>query len=232
MTYFSPLLRLVQSIACCLLIAAVSPPLAADAPQASWLYRETTGREVKEFEWRRSFRAGQEVISVHEENGTFVNRCDRSGRTLSWEFRQGEATNIDVVRSDNELRISGSFKDRRIDYTRTIDDRPWYQPLSFSLRFFLESGLPETSFWTIRADTLDVVTMRAHKLGIEEIDVAGGRTPAFKVEIRRDGLLSSFWHGTFWFRKDDLQFVRYTGVHGPPGTSETVVQLLSGTRRR
>ncbi len=216
----------------CLLLTVLNRPLAAETPQLSWLYRETTGNKTKEFEWRHSSLSGQEVITVHEEDATFVNRCDPSGRTLFWQFRRKDQADVEAVRHGNRLQISGTLDGRRIDVTRAIDDRPWYQPLSFSLRFFLDSGLPEASFWTIRSDTLEVVTMRAERKGTEEIEVAGRRTPAFKVEVRRDGLLSSFWHGSFWFRKDDLQFVRYAAVHGPPGTGETVVQLQGGLLRR
>lgn len=220
------------TVAGCLLLVVFNRPLAADTPQLSWLYRESTGGEAKEFEWRHSSLAGQEVITVHEEDATFVNRCDPSGRTLSWQFKGKEATDVTAVRHGNTLQIGGTLEGERVDATRAIDDRPWYQPLSFSLRFFLQSGLAEASFWTIRSDTLEVVTMRAKRQGTEEVEVAGRRTPAFKVEVRRDGLLSSFWHGTFWFRKDDLQYVRYAAVHGPPGTGETVVQLQGERRRR
>ncbi len=39
------------------------------------------------------------------------------------------------------------------------------------------------------------------------------------------GMLAALWQAAFWFREDDRIFVRYQGVHGPPGTDETVVQL-------
>lgn len=218
--------------AVCLLLSVGALPLAAATARTAWLYQENTGRQVKKFQWQHASFAGQEVITVHEENGVFVNHCDRTGRTLSWQFRQGESTDIEAVRRGNELKITGTLEGRRIDSTHTLDDRPWYQPLSFSLRFFLAAGVPEASFWTIRSDTLDVVTMQVKRQGADEVDIAGQPVPALKVEIRRAGLFSSLWHGTFWFREADGLFVRYQGVHGPPGTSETVVQLQREMRRR
>lgn len=232
MTYCIPLHRLASAVAGCLLLAAGAMPLAAATARTTWLYQENTGRQVAKFQWQHASLADREVITVHEENGVFVNHCDRTGRTLSWQFRQGESTDIEAVRRGNELKITGTLEGRRIDSTHTLDERPWYQPLSFSLRSFIEAGVSETSFWTIRSDTLDVVTMQAKRQGSDEVEIAGQMVPALKVEIRRAGLFSSLWHGTFWFREADGLFVRYQGVHGPPGTSETVVQLQGEMRRR
>lgn len=231
MTCFTLLHRFAFA-AICLLLSFGAMPLAAATARTAWLYQENTGWQVKKFQWQHASFADREVITVHEENGVFVNHCDRTGRTLSWQFRQGESTDIEAVRRGNELKITGTMEGRRIDSTHTLDERPWYQPLSFSLRFFLAAGVSETSFWTIRSDTLDVVTMQAKRQGADEVEIAGQSVPALKVEIRRAGLFSSLWHGTFWFREADGLFVRYQGVHGPPGTSETVVQLQREMRRR
>ncbi len=77
----------------------------------------------------------------------------------------------------------------------------------------------------IRSDNLEVVEMQAVKGKVEEITVAGRKVRARKVVIRRRGILAALWQAAFWFREDDRIFVRYQGVHGPPGTDETVVQL-------
>lgn len=84
----------------------------------------------------------------------------------------------------------------------------------------------------VRTDSLEVVTMQAEKMGVEVITVAGRQVRARKVEIRREGLLASFWHAAFWFREADHIFVRYQGIHGPPGTHETVVQLMKEFQKR
>ncbi|HSO09404.1 MAG TPA: hypothetical protein VLR45_05405 [Desulfoprunum sp.] len=55
----------------------------------------------------------------------------------------------------------------------TVDDRPWFQPLSFSLGAFLATPQSEVSFWMIRSDNLEVVAMQAAKGEVEEITVAG-----------------------------------------------------------
>jgi hypothetical protein len=198
---------------------------AGTTSDSAFLYLENIGTKVSEFRWSRASAGEQEVITVDEEGATFVNRCDRLGRTLSWQFHQEPGTDIEIVRTGNQLRFAGTLHDKHINRTESIDDRPWYQPLSFSLRSFLDSPQNRISFWTVRSDNLELVAMQAEKRGTEEVMVSGRNIQARKIRIRREGLLASLWHATFWFRENDHLFVRYQAVHGPPGTSETVVQL-------
>ena len=191
-----------------------------------FLYQETTGKKQKNFQWRQDSSGQGEVITVTEENAAFSNHCDRKGNTYAWNFENGSKTSIRVIREGNLLKISGIFSGNSIETTESIDDRPWYQPLSFSLRSFLDTSETRTSFWTIRSDTLEVVAMQAKKGNLDEITVAGKKVLARKVTLSRQGILAAFWQANFWFRESDRIFIRYQGTHGPPGTSETVVHLL------
>ena len=202
-----------------------SDPTGAAFTKQSYLYQENTGDQVKEFRWNRSSSSQEELVTVNEEDKTLVNHCDPAGHTLAWHFQQGAKTDIDVRREGNILKISGILRGEKVERTEPLDDRPWYQPLSFSLREFLNSAESTRSFWMIRSDNLELITIRAEKLGVEEIAVSGRKMTARKVEIRKEGLLASLWHGDYWFRTGDNLFVRYQGVHGPPGTPETLVQL-------
>lgn len=215
-----------------LLFAADGGSVSAASADPVCFYQESTGKAVKDFQWSHATSPQEEVITVNEEGATFVNRCDRTGRTLFWHFRQGRQTEIQVIRDGNLLRISGILQGKKIDTAESIDDRPWYQPLSFSLRSFLYSPAEKISFWMVRTDSLEVASMQAEKKGVEEVAVSGRQMRAQKVEIRREGLLSSFWHAAFWFREADQLFVRYQGIHGPPGTRETVVQLKKELQKR
>jgi hypothetical protein len=180
---------------------------------------------VKYFTWSHLSIGGEEVIEVKEKDAIFVNHCDRFGKTHAWEFQKGSETAGHVVRDGNVMRIAGVSRGKSIDSVQTIDERPWFQALSFSLRSFLDSHETKVSFWTIRSDNLEIVPMQAEKGEFEEIVVAGKKVLAQKVQLRREGFLAAFWQATFWFRKDDRVFVRYQGVHGSPGSDETVVQL-------
>lgn len=198
----------------------------AVATAQSYLYSESSGTQVKEFQWHHRSSALEELVTVEEEGAIFVNHGDRSGQTLAYHFRQGTQTDIHVRREGNLLQVTGILRGEKVERTESIDARPWYQPLSFSLREFLKGDERKRSFWMIRSDTLALVTIQAEKLGVEEVLVSGTRVTARRVEIRKTGFFASLWHGEYWFRTEDDLFVRYQGVHGPPGTPETVVQLI------
>ena len=226
MTFF----KLMASVS--ILLLAVSTGSADAAPaNPVYLYQENTGKSVKNFKWHHLSTGQEEIITLTEEDAVFANHCDRAGRTHAWNFQQGQQTAIRVVRDGNLLKISGLLRGEEIQKDEKIDDRPWYQPLSFSLRSFLDSPETRISFWMIRSDNLQVVVMQAKKEGIEEITVAGKTVRAQKVILSREGLFAAFWQSVFWFREEDRIFVRYQGVHGPPGTSETTVQLLTSIRK-
>jgi len=213
----------------CVSIAAPSSDttqMATHSQHHVFLYQETTGKTLKNFQWRQVSSKQREIITVTEEDATFSNYCDRTGNTYAWNFEKEGNTSIRVTREGNLLKISGIFSGNRIETTETIDNRPWYQPLSFSLRSFLDTSETRTSFWTIRSDTLEVVAMQAKKGDLDEITVAGKKVLARKVTLSRQGILAAFWQANFWFRESDRIFIRYQGTHGPPGTSETVVLLL------
>ena len=200
-------------------------PAGAVNTNQSYLYQERNGVKVKEFLWNRSSSTQEELVTVNEEGATLVNHCDLSGQTLAWHFKQGTLIDIHARREGNLLKLTGILRGERVERTEPLDDRPWYQTLSFSLRGFLSSGEGRRSFWMIRSDNLELVSIQAEKMGIEEVLVLGWKVQAQKVEIRKEGIFASLWHGDYWFRVGDNLFVRYQGVHGPPGTPETLVQL-------
>jgi hypothetical protein len=190
------------------LLLMVSPPATAAPPQPVYLYQETTGGNVKNFGWSRSSSAREEVITVNEEDAAIVSRCDAAGRTYAWTYREGEHSVVHVTRDGIHLNFSGTSQGKPIATTVNVDDRPWFQSLSFSLGAFLATPQSEVSFWMIRSDNLEFVAMQAEKGEVEEITVLGRRVRARKVVIRRLGMLAALWRASFWFREDDRIFVR------------------------
>lgn len=190
-------------------------------------YNETVGEISVPFYWKIEERNQQKIISVQENGKSFFNFCSSDGETWEWQFTDSDKEH-DVIakRVGDELKITGICNGKNCDKTIQLDERPWYQPLSYSLRNFLQSGQKSISFWIIRADTLEVTTMKVEKQGEEEILINEKTIPALKVELRAEGFYSHFWHGTYWYRKSDNLFLMYRSVHGPVGTPETIVQLM------
>ncbi|NOQ46660.1 MAG: hypothetical protein GQ559_08325 [Desulfobulbaceae bacterium] len=197
----------------------------SSATGRSYLYREITGEKSKEFKWELLDKGDEVVITSSSAEGKFVNVCRRDGATLRWHVQQSPDTDIQAERIANTITLRGRFQGKKVDKSIEIDERPWFQSLSFSLRSLTGGDTKALSFWIIRKDTLEFVEMQAKNLGIEPIELAGEEVQAYKMEIRKNGLLSSLWHANYWFRTSDNTFVQYRGTHGLPGTSETRITL-------
>lgn len=196
------------------------------SPQQVVNYTEQVGDSRKTFTWELTEDNTQNIISVTEPEKSYYNVCRNDGSTLEWRLVEPGKHDIRVVRENNRLKLSGTRFGEEIDETIDIDNRPWYQPLSYSLRDFLEKEMEKkTTFWIVRMDTMDVLSLQAEKQGEEVISIEGRDVDTKRIEVRAEGFYSSFWHGTYWYRTSDNLFVRYSSVHGLPGTPETVVEL-------
>ncbi len=203
-----------------------SPAPSSEVPEGIFEYHEIVGEKTIPFSWEAEQKQDKIAITVFEEDKFFYNLCTADGATLEWRFEKKGVHDITAIRKDNSLHLSGSRSGEEFSKEVTIDERPWYQPLSFSLRNFLDTNEKKTSFWVIRADKIDVVALTAEKVGKEDIVFNEEVMPAQKVEIRAEGFRSQFWHATYWYRQSDHLFLRYESVHGLPGTAATIVELV------
>jgi hypothetical protein len=205
-----------------LLMAAITPA------SQEFRYREQTGADSLTFVWRTE--QGRDAITVtvtQDQNNEFYSSvCTLDGSTLSWHHIRRPDTDVRAERIGNRIHFSGRFGGKEIKRSEPIDQRPWYQPLSYSLQRLVARGEQAATFWTIRPDTLDILAMRAEQSENETLGTGKQAFTARKVVIRLDGLLSGIWHAEYWFRRSDTLFVRYRGTHGPPGTAETAIHLI------
>ena len=188
------------------------------------LYREQTGNESFNFAWELT-ETDPVILEVRGDGKFYENTCDPECRTIKWHYTE-PGTDITAVRDDDVIRIEGTFNHKPFIKGFRIDENPWYQPLSFCLRCFVDSEERETVFWMIRPDTLSVTKFKIRKCRTEQLISQGGTTHALKLELGLTSLLKGLWHAHYWFREDDNLFIQYRGVHGLPGTPETVVRLV------
>lgn len=231
MFFFSLRIKIFVTTAILLLLPVYSPANSTDEPihdipSGIFGYLETVGNKVIPFNWQVKRQDGNLLITVTEEGKIFFNLCTDNGETLKWRIQVDGKHDLTAERRENTLHIQGTRFGNEYDDTVEIDERPWYQPLSFSLGSFLNSEKEDISFWVIRADKIEVIALTAKKLGVEEIMFAGSKVPAKKIVIRAEGFYSQFWHATYWYRESDNLFLRYQSVHGLPGTDETIVELV------
>ena len=132
-----------------------------DAPV--FRYLEQTGTDSCIFTWRLERERDTATLSVVQRQGseTFLSRNTAAGETLAWQYVHQPDTDVRAEREDDRIRLSGRFQGKTVDEVHAIDDRPWFQPLSFSLQRMLARNLDQAAFWTIRPDTLEVLAMQA-----------------------------------------------------------------------
>jgi len=187
-------------------------------------YQEQTGDEIGYFSWEIE-RSNPVVISSREPGKTFTNTCRLDGDTLSWEISGKEGT-VRADRRQQELILKGHWNGNNIDKTIPLDSSPWFQALSFSLGASVIQKDRNVEFWMVRPDDFTVHKLKASRIKTEFLSIGGTRVEAHRIRVRLTGAMSMLWHADYWFRTGDLLLVRYEGVHGPPGTPETVISLL------
>jgi hypothetical protein len=199
----------------------------APATIREFRYREQTGDQSVLFFWQLATAANGVTVTLRQGNEVYTSLNTPEGTTLSWRYVHHPDTDVHVERAGNLLRFSGRYQGRSINKEIKIDKRPWYQPLSYSLHCLEQRQQDRTSFWTIRPDNLEVLTLQAERQGTGRlIEADGGGVIANKVVIRFEGLMAGLWSAEYWFRQGDNLFIHYRGTHGPPGVPETTITLL------
>jgi hypothetical protein len=123
-----------------LLIISFSTLQGKEISPGSYSYRETTGEVTTYFSWKLEEHEQQIRVTVHEKKKSFVNFCSADGTTWRWQFKDTNNNHYIIAeRQGDELKIAGVRSGEVYEETVDLDERPWYQPLSYSLRNFLGS---------------------------------------------------------------------------------------------
>jgi hypothetical protein len=203
------------------------PGQAAGSTAEEHLYLRKTGAESSYFNWRLEPGTLLRLITDLQQERD-ITRMNADLETREWSVKDpAQKIDLQVTRRDNSLLMTGLFKDSTISRKVSIDDAPWYQALSLSLRQFINPNRDHLEFWSIRPDTLDVHKLQVTRSGEELVDMNGTMTRAIKLKIQLTGLKSMFWSCHYWLRKEDGLFIRYQGPSGPPGWPETIVELVA-----
>ncbi|MFO7831041.1 MAG: hypothetical protein R6V18_03535 [Desulfuromonadaceae bacterium] len=226
-----PLLLYIICLSCVLLVEP-GCSCAEDLPRIEKRqYLKTTGDKEQLFAWRLKYENGlrldSRIAGEHD-----VTRMNTALETQSWSVNDPQAgTDMRVVRKGQRLLFSGVYKGREIEREIEVDESPWYQALSLSLRQFAEGEFDGLEFWTVRPDTLDVHRLQVKREGEELLELNGERVSCVKLKIQLTGMKSIFWRSYYWLRESDGLFVRYEGPSGPPGWPMTTVEILDYTQR-
>jgi hypothetical protein len=229
--------RLAEVILCMplLLTVCLGTDFAAAAPSGTMTreevhyYREVVGTAVRNVQWR--LRKGEHLTLTYtspiEKN---VTTTDREYETLSWHvIRDNGRTDFLARRDGDTIVVHGRFKGAPLDRTLNIDEAPWYQAISLSLRGLLASGDTDRVFWIIRYDTLKVHKIKAIKSGTERLQADEGRLRTLAhIRLTLTGLLAPFWKSDYWFTTPGDVFYRFQGPSGPPGAPMITITRVAG----
>ena len=137
---------------------------------------------------------------------------------------------MQAIREEDVIVVRGSRKGKAIEERFVVDQAPWFQATSLSLRKFVLSQDTRIAFWTLRPDTLKAMKLTATRVAQETIDAAGTSQAAVKVELRADGWRSAFWKSHYWFRASDGVLLRFEGQAGPSPANRIVIAYAGDQR--
>lgn len=214
--------RIILNFLSLLLFAVIG---AHSAPAATHIekFTEITASRHTQIIWQVTPQDNHTTLQVSQAALNYVTTTDESLNVLRCEFTNDHAkTILTAARDKNTLILRGTFRGAPIEKKISIDEAPWYQPLSFSLSKFIKNRNTRITFWTINPDTLKAYKMQASKTGLPEIlSISGKKYHAQKVKVNLTGMKGAFWHAYYWFELDTGSYLQYEGVNGPPGTPET-----------
>ncbi len=136
-------------------------------------------------------------------NNDFILNPDFS--TLKWKYSNpGKKIDLESVRVGNTIKIKGIFKGEPIDKTISINSDPWIEQWEIGLESYIMSDTKEKTFWSVNPNNLNqIAEFKAVKKKEETIDLGGSKVESVKVKVALTGLIGSFFHFDFYFRKSD-----------------------------
>ncbi|MBR9986627.1 MAG: hypothetical protein KFF68_12010 [Desulfosarcina sp.] len=213
----------------CLSVALFWSVVACGALSASplsdevYFYREKTGDSVKEVTWRLT-KGATYILTYTSPVERHVTTTGTDYDTRRWQVTaENGKTLFSAERIGQSIVVRGMFKGEPVDKQLAIDESPWYQATSLSLRELVASGDSERIFWTIRMDTLTAHKIRAIKKGVESLDPDGSQKALLWIRLSLPGMLAPFWKSDYWFALPEGVFYRFKGPSGPPGSPTTLV---------
>jgi len=202
-----------------LVFSAVAATRSVPPDSEAHHYIERIGDTVRHINWCAVRSPGNTTRLFYRGKGeVHVTEADETLATRQWRLDMTENdTAVSATRDGETLLIQGSFRGSPIDKRLPIDDAPWFQASSLSLRRFVLSADTHIDYWAVREDTMTVHKLSAKKVTVEEIEIAGQKWQAQVIELRLNGPLSIFWSSRYWFRLEDGVFLKFSGPSGPPG---------------
>jgi hypothetical protein len=189
-------------------------------------YREVTGATVKVASWQL-VKGDTWILTYSTPTARHITTTGPDYDTIDWRLTDDDGlSDLYAERRGDVIAVRGRFRGQPVAKRLEIDDAPWYQATSLSLRSLVASNDTERVFWTIRPSTMTAHRVRAIKKRVEIIDIAGPPRELLRIHMTLPGILAPFWKSDCWFSMPEGVLMRFEGPSGPPGSPTTVVTRI------
>jgi len=207
-----------------LVLGLITLSLSAQQYQYAGLF----GENAYDIQVLKQQEDGKSVLVLEEKERYSKHTFHPKLGTEEWVLRdEKENHNFTAQRTNDQIKIWGTFQGESVEKTVDIDERLWFNKLDHGLSEFAVSEQHELSFWVLKLlSDLDPLKMEAKKVGTESLTIDGKTYEAVKVKLTIDNfMLSKLWSAELWYRASDGLFLRYEGSNGGPGTPTTIIEL-------
>lgn len=158
---------------------------------------------------------------------TFLTAADLS--TISWTFSDpARSMELTASRQGGKIVLTGYFQGKKVAKEFAGEGPIWNQLFQVGLGPVALSAGESFQFRSIGTQgpgELKIGKFTVTRKAVENIDLAGKTVQAVRLRISLSGLLAIFWHGDYWYRRNDGRFLRYRGKNragGPVAVSELI----------
>jgi len=175
---------------------------------------------------------GYRVELESRQGGSPVRQAFQTAADLSttaWTFSDPDRRmELEARLQGKDIHLSGTVGNDRVEKKFSAAGAPWNQLFQMGLPPFAlgkEKSFQFRSIGTRGPGELKIGKFTVTRRNDETITLAGNEIKAIRLRISLSGLLSVFWHGDYWYRRDDGRFLRYRGKNrsgGPVAVSELI----------
>ncbi|MFC1478626.1 hypothetical protein ACFL57_04130 [Candidatus Margulisiibacteriota bacterium] len=211
---------------CLILLLFIVNSAGTENASLKYIYKEQTGNDINSVEmiFRETGTGSNLKLFSRNEIWETNSATDNTAIKVTLAYT-GSEDRISVTREDNYLLFNGWQNGKEIMKSVYINNTGWYGSIFMFRGFVLSSEKQMPAYMAVFHDQT-AAKLIAIKENIETVKVNGHEYQAQKVKFTLPDWRSIFWASYYWFRTSDGVLVKTKETRGPPGTPETVMELI------
>ncbi|MBI4979060.1 MAG: hypothetical protein HZC28_16390 [Spirochaetes bacterium] len=216
---------------CCTKFIILSIVIAAVLYPKSFTYVTVTTNTYVTNTQTVSFDAVSNLYVVRSDYGAadFISAYSADYLTRWWRVaNKVRNTDLRITVEKNTAVVTGTFRGTNITRSAVMKPGiPYFASFDLAGKYLLASKKESMDFLILRFGDFEFFEMTIKNMGNESITVGGKSIRAVHVRVTPSGMLAMFWHADYWFRPSDNEYVKFIGSQGPPGTPESIIELIA-----